>query len=87
MMLTWNVSRGTSNSDDGLRNLLSLYVACRMHERKDCHHCHTRQARFMQKWDPASTRELVKCGLDEFLFDVMAAIPGVCAIDDDTWLV
>ena len=37
----------------------------------------------MQKWDAASTRELVKCGLEEFLFDVMAKIPVVCSLDDD----
>ena len=77
-MLTRYLNRGTSRPDDGLRNLLAVYVASAMHERKDCRHCQNGRMRRMRVWDAASTWELLKCGLDEFLFDVMVSIPVVC---------
>ena len=86
-MLTRSPTRGTSQSDDGLRQLLSVYVACRMHERYDCRHCHTRPTSHMKTWNVPSMRKLLKSGLDEFLLDVMAQIPMVCTLDDELSLI
>ena len=87
-MLIRSLTRGTMPPDDGLRKLLSVYVAGRMHDRKYCCHCQSRSTTIhMRIWDAASIRELLNCGLDEFIFKVMVTIPAVCKIDKDPLIV
>ena len=87
-MLIRSLTSGTMTPDDGLRKLLSVYVAGRMHERRYCIHCQSRWTTIhMRVWDAASIRELLNCGLDEFIFKVMVTIPVVCKIDNDPLIV